>query len=123
MYASKFPGERMKIRLLAILLKAASPLKVKHYRGAPPEATDDKDTRQEMGRASFLIIEALPDGVFLYRYDGQGSRVGDTWHENVADAEHQASYEYERRMSEWTDVPPEIEDVVAFGLGRAKKQE
>lgn len=65
-----------------------------------------------------MVIEENPDGVFLYRYGMGGGFVGDTWHMNVDDAKHQASYEYGESVKEWADVPPEVEDVVAFGLSR-----
>lgn len=111
----------MKTRLLSILSAGPATTKVKHYLGAPPELTGGDDTRQEMGSPAYLVIEANPDGVFLYRYDNNGECVGDTWHMNVDDAKHQAEYEYESLLQEWQDVPAEVEDVSAFGLARLKK--
>ena len=61
------------------------------------------------------MIEENPDGVFLYPYGGGGNSVGDTWHMNLDDAKHQASYEYGESVKGWIDVPPEIEDIVSFG--------
>ena len=106
------------MRLLAIVSNADEAPKVKHYVGLPPALTGGKDTRQELGRARFLVIEENQDGIFLYRYGLGGNFVGDTWHMNVDDAKHQASYEYGGSVNEWADVPPEVEDVVAFGLSR-----
>lgn len=107
----------MKARLVSILSAVPTSTKVKHYQGAPPELTGGTDTRQVMGSPAFLVIEASPDGVFLYRYDGAGRCVGDTWHMNVDDAKHQANYEYEGLVQDWHDVSAEVEDVAAcFGL-------
>jgi len=64
------------------------------------------------------VIEENQDGIFLYRYGLGGNFVGDTWHMNVDDAKHQASYEYGESVNDWADVPPEVEDVVAFGLNQ-----
>lgn len=104
------------MRLLAIITNGGEATKVKHYVGLPPELTGGKDARQELGRARFLVIEEDLDGVFLYRYGAQGQFVGDTWHKNVDDAKNQASYEYGESVKDWAAVPPEVEDVVVFGL-------
>jgi len=110
----------MRTRLLSILSAPPTSTKVKHFHGAPPELTGGADTRQEMGSAAYLVIEATPDGVFLYRYDGKGECVGDTWHMNVDDAKHQADYEYGRLAQDWQAVPAEAEDAAAFGLARLR---
>jgi hypothetical protein len=104
------------MRLLATISGGIEAPKVKHYAGLPPELTEGKDTRKELGGARFLVIEENTDGIFLYRYGTQGECVGDTWHMNVDDAKHQASYEYGNSVKEWSSVPAEVEDVVAFGL-------
>jgi hypothetical protein len=106
------------MRLLANILNSNDASKVKHYAGLPPELTGGKETRQELAGASFLVIEENPDGIFLFRYGVGGDFGGDTWHLNVDDAKHQASYEYGDAVGEWVDVPPEVGDVVAYGLGR-----
>ncbi len=106
------------MRLLATILSSIEASKVKHYTGLPPGLTGGKDTRQELGGARFLVIEENADGVFLFRYGVDGGFVGDTWHMNIDDAKHQASYEYGESVEEWADVPPDVEDVVAFGLSR-----
>jgi len=103
------------MRLLAIILNKIEASKVKHYSGLPAILTGGKDTRQELGAAQFLVIEENKDGVFLYRYGVDGSYVGDTWHANVDDAKHQASYEYGKNFHGWVNVPPEVKDIVAFG--------
>jgi hypothetical protein len=104
------------MRLLTTISNDGGVSKVKHYAGLPPTLTGGKDIRKELGGACFLVIEEDPDGVFLYRYGARGEFVGDTWHMNLDDAKHQASYEYGDSVKGWADVPAEIEDVVLFGL-------
>ena len=108
----------MKPRLFARITIGSLPSRTKHYRGLPPDLTGGKDTRQELGQALFLTIEQKPDGVFLYRFDAQGDCVGDTWHETLADAKHQASYEFGDLVQSWEDVPQDVHDIVTFCLSR-----
>lgn len=107
------------MRLISIIAAKNLEPKVKHYLGLPPSLTGEHDTRQELGTPSFVVIEERSDGVFLYRYDAQGVCVGDTWHMNVEDAKHQASYEYGDSVNVWREVPP-VRDTVAFGLEQMK---
>ncbi len=111
----------MKTRLLSVLSASPTTTKVKHYLGLPPELTGGYDTRQEMGSPAYLVIEAKPDGISLYRYDNEGNCVGDTWHMNVDDAKYQAEYEYGNLVGEWQEVPVEVEDASAFGLARLEE--
>jgi hypothetical protein len=106
------------MRLFTAISSGGGSSRVKHYHGLPPVLTGGEDTRQELGCARFLVIEENPDGIFLYRYGAHGECVGDTWHMNVDDAKHQASFEYGDGLKEWTEVPPEVEDVAVFGLDR-----
>ena len=92
-----------------------------HYEGAPPELTGGVDTRREMGTPAYLVIEDAKDGVFLYRYGSDGLCVGDTWHESVNDAMHQAVYEYGGDMGDWQDVPLQVVDAASFGLEQWKR--
>jgi hypothetical protein len=104
------------MRLISMLSTEKLEPKVKHYLGLPPDLTMGSDKRQELDMPSFVVIEENSDGVFLYRYDTHGACVGDTWHTNVEDAKHQASYEYGNSLREWSEVPPAINDAVDFGL-------
>lgn len=106
------------MRMLATISGGIDDTKAKHYVGLPPEVTGGEDTRQKLGDARFLVIEENSDGIFLFRYGAGGNFVGDTWHLNVYDAKHQATYEYGDGVEEWTDVPAGVEDVIAFGLSR-----
>jgi hypothetical protein len=94
---------------------------VKHYEGLPPSLTGGRDDRRLLDPAQFLIIEEHSDGIFLYRYDAQGSCVGDTWHSTVDDAKAQAAYEFSDSLESWRDVPPEIADAVTFGVRQVKQ--
>ena len=104
------------MRYVVMLSRVSPDPKVKHFVGLPPELTRGVDTRREMGVASYLVIETGQEGVFLFRFDRQGKRVGDTWHENLDDARDQVSYEYESAVRSWDEIPEDIEDGAAFGL-------
>ena len=114
-------SSKLAVRLLSILTGEQSSAKVRHYRGLPPELTGGKDTRQKMGPALFLVIKEEKSGIFLYRYSANGNCVGDTWHMSVDEAKDQAAYEYEGLVGKWSNVPPEVDDVVSFGLARSKE--
>ena len=51
-----------------------------------------------------LLIEKKSDGIFLYEFRPDGF-IGDTWHQSVADAKHQATYWWGDKVSEWRQVP------------------
>jgi hypothetical protein len=106
----------MPIRLIAQLISQSTEPKVKHFRGFPPELTDGKDNRVQMGRPSLLLIKEDTNGIFLYRFTSDGKCVGDTWHKSVEEAKSQAVFEFENSLSAWKPVPPEVEDAVLFGL-------
>jgi hypothetical protein len=102
------------MRLWTTISNGSEASKVKHYVGLPPTLTGGKDTRRVLGNAHFLMIEEKQDGIFLYRYGADGGIVGDTWHANVDDAKHQASYEFGISSKEWAEVPGELEDITAL---------
>ena len=87
-----------------------------HFRGLPPELTNNSDLRERLPSPVLLTIEEMPDGVFLTRYADDGSAVGDTWHITLADAQQQAHYEFGDSLSEWKSVPPDVKDPVSYGL-------
>jgi len=109
----------MKARLFTILPEGTRSSNVKHYRGMPPELAGGKDARREMGQAHSLVIEEMPDGVFLYRFDSKGECVGDTWHMNLEDAKHQASYEFEGVVLNWKEQPQAVDGSASRHPGRA----
>jgi hypothetical protein len=106
------------MRLLAIVPIGGAGSKVGHFTGLPPALTDGKDTRQQMGGARFAVIEDTAEGVFLYRYGSGGEFVGDTWHQSIDDAKHQAVFEYGDSISTWSEIPPAVQDVVEFGINQ-----
>jgi hypothetical protein len=63
-----------------------------------------------------VCIEEKPDGVFLFRFTAKGEVAGDTWHMTVEEAQEQALYEFGELLCEWIPVPPDVEDMVSFGL-------
>jgi len=107
------------MRLYSILPRTPYPQTVKHYFGQPPRLTDGIDRRRDMGPARLLLLEQRREGFFIFRYDANGSFAGDTWHQNLEDAKHQAEFEYEGFLQPWQEVPEEVKDAVAFGLERA----
>ena len=66
-----------------------------------------------------VVIEASEDGVYLYRYSANGDFGGDTWHESVEDAKHQAAFEYADLLSEWHEVP-DITDLEQYVVDEAR---
>lgn len=91
-----------------------------HYRGTPPDLTGGIDQREKLSRPRLLTIEEKSDGIFMYRFTSEGERVGDTWHMSLEDAQHQAEYEYQELLSEWTPVPLDVDDPVALAFKSAE---
>lgn len=107
----------MGIRLIASVRKDKKSVdKVKHFLGMPPELEQGNDHREKLSVARILVLEEKPDGVFLSRYAEDHGFAGDTWHVNVNDAIHQAECD---RLSEWREVPPEVDDPMSFALKQA----
>ena len=106
------------MRLVARIVGHHSEPRVKHYEGLPPDLNKGEDERRLLAHAAVLLIETNPSGIFLVRLTAEGEQVGDTWHETIEFAKEQADYEF-AKLSPWTSVPAEVEDVVAFGLRRS----
>jgi hypothetical protein len=85
-----------------------------HYTGTAPDPSGAFETRTKMPRASVLLIERSQHGVYVIRYAANGRFAGDTWHETIEDAKHQVAYEFGDSVSDWKEVPVDINDVVAF---------
>jgi hypothetical protein len=73
-------------------------------------------TRKLPGRT---LIEHRPDGVFLLRLKDSGQCVGDTWHLSVEEAKEQAEIEFADHLSDWENIPLEVDDTVAFAVAKA----
>lgn len=88
----------------------------RHSVGLPPELTGGLDERVVLGHPAILAVERDNRGqIFLYRYASDGTPVGDTWHESVEDALHQAEAEYAEILGSWDPVPGG-RDPVEFAL-------
>ncbi|MEX0785079.1 MAG: hypothetical protein WD939_00430 [Dehalococcoidia bacterium] len=105
----------MRKRLYAIVKGHPKQRRVRHYVGLPPRLTEGEDRRHELPLAKAIVLEETSNGVYLYRYAGNGEFAGETWHLTIADAEHQAAYEFAESLEEWHDVP-ESEDARPFVL-------
>lgn len=109
----------MRTRLMATVTGRPAELRTKHYSGLPPEVTDDgQDTRTMMPWPAILLINEEDSGVFLYRFTADGEYAGDTWHQSLDDAKHQAEFEFAPHYSEWIAVPRDVEDPLAYAVGR-----
>ena len=78
---------------------------------------------EQMPAPDVLVIEQEDEGsVFLYRVTRSGQSGGDTWHQSIDDAKHQAHFEYGEVLGEWYDIAGDEADardfaVRAFDLG------
>ena len=106
----------MNSRWFAVIAETLEPPRVKHYQGFPPELAQGRDERTQLPRARVTVLEEAPEGIFLYRWAADGAFGGDTWHANLDDAKHQASYEFGGSLGEWKEVPGEVADATAFAL-------
>lgn len=102
------------LRLIARVTAAPGESRVRHFRGFPP-GVSERDQRELLPPAPLILIEETSHGFYLDRYSASGEFCGDTWYRTLEDAQHQATYEYGDRLSEWVQVPHEVEDVVALG--------
>src|SRR5262249_8037620 len=72
---------------------------------------DDPETQHPWAQETvrrppvMLLIERGEEGFTLYHYTRDGSRIAGTKHESLADAQHQATYEFGDLVSEWRAVP------------------
>jgi hypothetical protein len=58
-----------------------------------------------MPSPDYVIIETGEQksaGCMIYRFIDDGTCVGDTWHENLVAAKHQAHYEYGLTDNDWS---------------------
>jgi hypothetical protein len=91
--------------------------KTRHTIGLPSELGGDAEEAEELPSPDVLVIEQESEGsVFLYRMTRTGEPGGDTWHQSIEDAKHQAEYEYGGLLGEWRPVPDTIADARAFAV-------
>jgi hypothetical protein len=105
----------------ALVGEMAGEPRTQHYWGLPPQMTGGNDIRTLMPRARVLIITDEESGIMLFRFSASGEFAGDTWHQNLDDAKHQATYEYGDALGEWQSVPEDTstdptEFILSLGL-------
>jgi hypothetical protein len=108
------------VRYFAHLRKGST--RVRHYIGLPPELTRAEAGRTLLPQASVLVLEPDPDAggaMMLFRYTGEGEFAGDTWHECIEDAKHQAAFEYGDSVGEWIEIPAGVEEALGYALAQA----
>ena len=83
-------------------------LRTRHAIGLP-------DGPQELMRLpQIIVLEAQQTGeTMLFRYTADGTDCGDTWHQSIDDAKHQAAWEYEHALGMWAAAPPECTEIEA----------
>ncbi len=105
------------MRLIALMTgDMSSP--TKHKVGLPGGL---KNGQQELPSPSLLVIEEDNEGVFIYRYNAHGEFAGDTWHDTLAKAQDQVTFEFPTARLEWVTVPDHVEDAVSFAMSHGNK--
>lgn len=106
------------MRLFAKVAQSEGSFAVKHYQGMPPELIGGEETRTPLPRASVLLIEEQPSGIYLFRLTSGGRIAGDTWHQTIEDAKYQAEYEYAGTLADWEVIPVDVTDPIQFIMDR-----
>ena len=112
----------MAVRLWAAISESGGKLRIRQLKGLPPPLTGGQDQRAEMPWPRIVVIEEKPDGIFLYRFAQDGTFAGDTWHQSLEDAKHQALAEYGDTLHSWEQVPPTEPDAAQYALRRATQR-
>lgn len=112
-------------RIFAIVRQTDLHPPTRHFQGLPASLHPGGLTPQPEGWPVAIVIEADDDGIFLDRLGRDGSSVGDTWHQSVEDAKHQASVEYAGLLSDWFQAPLELSraEFVRYTLSNARLRE
>jgi hypothetical protein len=105
------------VRLFAIVHANVLHAKTRHLIGLPEELAGIGDELHQLPSPDVLLIEQESEGnVFLYRMTRSGEPAGDTWHQSVDDAKHQANYEYGDTLGEWRAIPDDVSDPRDFAV-------
>ena len=105
------------VRFFAILRAAVLHPRTRHTLGFPSELSGVTDDAQQLPGPVVLVIEVESKGnVFLYRMTRSGEPGGDTWHQSVDDAKHQAKYEYGDVLGEWQAIPVDVIDAREYAV-------
>src|SRR5437879_2536127 len=93
-------------RVAALITGTLGVPKIRHYVGLPPEISGVPDSRVMHPHARVVYIEQTEEGFFLFRLADDGSDAGDTWHQSLEDAKHQAEFEFEDALGPWFGLTP-----------------
>lgn len=108
----------MIVRLFTLVGELRASPKVIHYQGLPLELSHE-DRRNEYPLPRVIVLEGEEGSFMLNRFTNKKEPVGDTWHQTIDDAKHQAEYEYGDALGEWKQVPTGIVDAVEYALTTA----
>ncbi len=76
-----------------------------HSGWLPPGAAEPRPTPVEHVTLELTIVQAEPSGFFL-EWSGGPGYIGDTWHEALEDAIHQAEFWFGILPEEWHEGAP-----------------
>lgn len=102
--------------LFALIKTGKRKSNVRHFPGFPPKLANGKNQRKEFPLAEIIVIEEMPEGIFLIRYTKEGTFCGDTWHKTIGDAKRQANYEYGNLVGEYKQLPENITDISSLSI-------
>ncbi|MGE3843378.1 MAG: hypothetical protein AB7I50_17545 [Vicinamibacterales bacterium] len=112
------------VRLYAVVHVQVLHPRVRHLVGFPSELAEGSDDTRPLPRPHVLVIEEESAGsVFLYRMTQGGKSGGDTWHQSLADAKHQADYEYGDAVGTWSEIPGDVRDARDFAVAAVRSKE
>lgn len=111
------------MKLLAVIQQTDIHPPTRHFRGLPSSLDSDGGNPEPLAWPRVAIITLNSEGVFLDRFNEDGSSGGDTWHESVEDAKAQALAEYNGTLLPWVVIPSALGDEAAieYALARAKE--
>ncbi len=84
--------------------------------GISPELAVRKNHLFELPAPNFLLIEKWQNGFYLFRITKNLEYAGDTWHESLQEAKHQAEYEYNVLDTDWKTIPSKVKDGISYIL-------
>jgi hypothetical protein len=85
---------------------------------------DDPNTpahKEVLSSTPIYIIEEKQNSFYLNSYSLDGKWIGDTSHQTIEDAKHQADFEYKnygKPMIEWKEIPEDVENPIEFVLSQ-----
>lgn len=112
------------VRLFAVVHAQVLHPRVRHLVGLPPELAEGANDAQPLPWPHVLVIEEeSPGSVCLYRMTQSGESGGDTWHQSVEDAKHQANYEYGDAVGDWSEIPGDVRDARDFAVAAVRPKD